>query len=68
MGTLMMWLGFGASTRDWLIALCCGAAMWCVYSRRIAAEEKMLIDRFGESYVDYMRSTPGLVPFRLGGR
>jgi protein-S-isoprenylcysteine O-methyltransferase Ste14 len=33
------------------------------YSRRIAAEEAMLTDRFGSAYADYSQRTKRLIPF-----
>jgi protein-S-isoprenylcysteine O-methyltransferase len=65
LGTLLMWTGFGLSTRDWLIGAICGAGMWLAYRRRIAAEETMLVQQLGDAYRDYMRTTPALLPLRL---
>jgi protein-S-isoprenylcysteine O-methyltransferase len=65
LGTLLMWTGFGLSTRDWLIGALCGAGMSVAYRRRIAAEETMLVNQLGDTYRDYMRTTPALLPLRL---
>jgi protein-S-isoprenylcysteine O-methyltransferase len=62
LGTLLMWSGFGLCARDWLIGALCGAGMWLVYRRRIAAEEAMLVDQLGDAYREYMRTTPALLP------
>jgi protein-S-isoprenylcysteine O-methyltransferase Ste14 len=62
LGTLLMWFGFGLSSRDWLIALLYGGVMRLMYERRIRTEESMLARQLGEAYVEYMRTTPGLVP------
>jgi protein-S-isoprenylcysteine O-methyltransferase Ste14 len=34
-----------------------------VYSRRINAEESMLLSTFGEQYAQYRRHTKRLIPF-----
>jgi protein-S-isoprenylcysteine O-methyltransferase len=65
LGTLLMWTGFGLSTRDWLIGALCGTGMWLAYRRRISAEEAMLVQQLGDAYRDYMRTTPALLPLRL---
>jgi protein-S-isoprenylcysteine O-methyltransferase len=62
LGTLLMWTGFGLSTRDWLIGALCATSMWLAYRRRIAAEEAMLVHQLGDAYRDYMRTTPALLP------
>lgn len=37
--------------------------MAIAYKYRIDAEEKVLINEFGEEYSDYIRSTPAVIPF-----
>jgi protein-S-isoprenylcysteine O-methyltransferase len=65
LGTLLMWTGFGFSTRDWLIGAVCGVGMWLLYRHRINAEENMLLEQLGDAYREYMRETPGLLPVQF---
>jgi protein-S-isoprenylcysteine O-methyltransferase len=62
LGTLLMWLGFGLSTGDWLIGIGWAGLMFVLYRRRIAAEETMLERELGEAYRAYSVTTPQLIP------
>ncbi len=54
-------LAFALVTASWLFVV---MAVWIAVglTLRIPKEERMLIDEFGERYVEYMRHTGGLVP------
>jgi protein-S-isoprenylcysteine O-methyltransferase Ste14 len=62
LGTLLMWLGFGLSTRDWLTGALSAGVMLLMYWRRIEAEEAMLQQDLGQAYQAYMAHTPRLIP------
>jgi len=66
LGALLMCTGFGLANRDWLIGILCGTGMWLAYRRRIGAEEDMLVNELGDAYREYMRTTPALLPPRVG--
>jgi protein-S-isoprenylcysteine O-methyltransferase len=69
LGTLLMWLGFGLSTRDWLTGILWLGVMSVMYWRRIQAEETMLRRELGKAYQEYMATTPRLIPgLRAFGR
>ena len=63
---LTMWVGFGLSTQDWLPGALWGGIMTLVYQRRMNAEEVMLKQELGQPYVDYMATTPRLIPALRG--
>jgi protein-S-isoprenylcysteine O-methyltransferase len=64
LGTLLIWLGYGLSSGDYLTGGVCLGLMTLVYSRRIEAEEAMLQQQLGQAYRAYMAETPRLVPFK----
>ncbi len=62
-GSLLVWIGAGLATTNWIIfvlvtLVCCGA-----YFYRMRSEEAMLSMTFGEEYRDYIRKTRRLIPF-----
>jgi protein-S-isoprenylcysteine O-methyltransferase len=59
---LVLWFGFGQALGSRLLTAAIALLMWLVYSRRIDAEEALLLDRLGEAYADYSRSTWRLLP------
>jgi protein-S-isoprenylcysteine O-methyltransferase Ste14 len=64
-GLLIMFLGFGISSANWLGLL---ALMGCVLigiSYRIHVEERVLQEHLGQRYQKYMRRTKRLIPFVL---
>ena len=64
-GLLVMFLGFGLSTTNWLSLL---ALMSCValgLAYRISVEERVLQEHLGEPYQAYMRRTKRLIPYIL---
>jgi len=64
-GLLIMFLGFGLSSTNWLSLL---ALMGCVLiglSYRIHVEEHVLQEHLGQRYREYMRRTKRLIPFVL---
>lgn len=64
-GLLIMFLGFGLSSANWLSLL---AIMGCGslgLSYRIYVEERVLQEHLGQRYREYMRHTKRLIPFVL---
>jgi protein-S-isoprenylcysteine O-methyltransferase Ste14 len=64
-GLLIMFLGFGLGSTNWLSLL---ALMGCVLlglSYRIHVEERVLQEHLGQQYQEYMRRTKRLIPFVL---
>jgi protein-S-isoprenylcysteine O-methyltransferase Ste14 len=47
---------------NWLMGCANTLALLLVYGRRIAVEEAMLTERFGEAYAAYSRRTWRLLP------
>jgi protein-S-isoprenylcysteine O-methyltransferase len=62
-GLLLAWLGAGLATGNWAVGLAIALLMVVAYGYRIAAEEFMLLDAFGDPYKEYMARTWRLVPY-----
>ncbi len=62
-GSLLVWIGAGAATSNWIILIL--VALVCVgaYFYRIQSEEAMLITAFGKEYRDYIQKTHRLIPY-----
>ncbi|WP_030247689.1 methyltransferase family protein [Streptomyces sp. NRRL S-350] len=61
--SLLVWIGYAVGTGSWAAALAVAALLLAAYGRRIAAEERLLLDSFGSAYADYRRASKRLVPF-----
>jgi len=59
LGYNLVTIGFSLLTVHWMILLCCAAALF-FYHNQIKIEEKFLIKKFGQAYLDYMEKTPKL--------
>ena len=62
-GSLLVWIGAGVATTNWIVlavvtVVCCAA-----YLYRIQSEEVMLMASFGTEYEEYRRRTRRLIPF-----
>jgi protein-S-isoprenylcysteine O-methyltransferase Ste14 len=55
-------IGFGLLSANWLIGIIYLAPLLVMYLTRVSTEEKMMIDRFGEPYREYMKRTGRLFP------
>jgi protein-S-isoprenylcysteine O-methyltransferase Ste14 len=62
LGNFIIWLGIVAVLRSPLLALCFVFAFALYYERIIAAEERFLFARFGETYREWAERTPLFFP------
>jgi protein-S-isoprenylcysteine O-methyltransferase Ste14 len=62
-GMLLLWVGAGLASQNWLVAEIILTLMSIAYTYRIRSEESILLTAFGEKYRDYMASTWRLVPW-----
>jgi protein-S-isoprenylcysteine O-methyltransferase Ste14 len=61
---MMLWLvSFALITANWFYALTISTGLVILFSVRIPDEEKLMTERFGEQYREYMRRTKRLIPF-----
>jgi protein-S-isoprenylcysteine O-methyltransferase Ste14 len=58
----LMAFAFSLLSANWIVALANIAAVTLMYLARVADEEQMMVDQFGEEYRAYMRSTGRLLP------
>ncbi len=61
--SLLSFIGFGISLNNWLSLLLIVAAVLVVFMNRIKIEEKVLIEQFGDEYLQYKKRTKRLIPF-----
>lgn len=61
--SLLSFVGFGISLNNWASIAIVTVCILIAFIKRIQVEEKALIERFGEEYIDYTKSTKGLIPF-----
>ena len=62
-GAFIMCAGIGLALGNWLSLMIFCLAMSFVYSRRVRAEEKALLDTIGEPYRKYIARTKRFIPF-----
>lgn len=55
-------IGFLLLSVNWLISLVYLATLTMMYVARVSAEEQMMIERFGESYRQYMKTSGRIFP------
>ncbi len=61
--SLLSFIGFGISLNNWLSLLITIVAILTVFIFRIKIEEKILIEQFGAEYLEYKKTTSGIIPF-----
>ena len=61
--SLLSFVGFGLSLNNWASIAIVTISILIAFIKRIQVEEKALVERFGEEYIDYRKSTKGLIPF-----
>lgn len=62
-GALLSFAGLGLSFNNWLSLVIIFIPILLSFIYRINIEEKLLIQQFGQEYIDYMKNTKRLVPF-----
>jgi protein-S-isoprenylcysteine O-methyltransferase Ste14 len=62
LGSIVVWVGSRLAL-NWLIAAATAVLLGVVYVHRIGAEERMLVEHFGEPYRSYTARTWRLLPF-----
>jgi len=55
-------IGLGVLSSNWFLFLAYAAAVAFMYSRRVASEEEMMVERFGDGYKEYCSKTGRLLP------
>lgn len=63
--SLLSFAGFGISLNNWASLIALIALMFPAFLYRIKIEESVLIDRFGNEYLNYRKRTWMLIPFLL---
>jgi protein-S-isoprenylcysteine O-methyltransferase Ste14 len=63
LGDVMLWLGFGILSSNWLLVVLYPVLFVSVYLYRISVEEKMLVGTLGEDYAAYRKRVRKLIPF-----
>ena len=61
--SLLSFIGFGISLNSWLSLLITTVAILTVFIFRMKIEEKILIEQFGAEYLEYKKTTSGIIPF-----
>lgn len=61
--SILSFIGFGVSLNNWFSLLIILGVMLFVFISRIKIEEKVLMQYFGDSYIEYKKSTNALIPF-----
>lgn len=61
--SLLSFAGFGLSLNNWVSFLLVTFSIFAAFIYRIKVEEIALINHFGPQYLDYKKSTKGLIPF-----
>jgi len=59
---LLMQISVLLLTANWFIGFCGIAIIVSVIAIRVPEEEKLLVEQFGDEYIEYIRHTGGLVP------
>jgi protein-S-isoprenylcysteine O-methyltransferase Ste14 len=61
---MLLWLvSFTLVTANWFYALTLSTGLAIMLIIRIPDEERLMLDRFGEQYRDYMKRTKRLIPY-----
>ncbi|XOV93181.1 MAG: methyltransferase family protein [Bacteroidota bacterium] len=60
---ILSFMGFGVSLNNWMSLAVVTICAFGSFLYRINLEEKVLIDHFGQEYLDYRKKTRRLIPF-----
>jgi protein-S-isoprenylcysteine O-methyltransferase len=63
LGTLLVWLGAAFALANGIVVALVSVGLLRAYGKRMGAEERMLLDTFGDKYRSYAGRTRRLVPF-----
>ena len=63
LGVILLWVGAGLATVNWIVAALVTLTVIAAYRYRINAEERMPVASFGEQDEAYMKHTWRLLPF-----
>lgn len=63
LGSILMWVGAGLATANWIAVTVAVVVMFAAYAYRIQAEEAMLIAVSSKDYGEYKARTWKLIPF-----
>jgi protein-S-isoprenylcysteine O-methyltransferase Ste14 len=63
LGLLMIWTGAAFASNNWFIFVWITLSSIIVYHYRMRSEEQMLVQAFGESYINYKKHTWRLIPW-----
>jgi protein-S-isoprenylcysteine O-methyltransferase Ste14 len=64
-GQIVSFIGLGLAVQSWAAILVVLVASGIRYGIRIRVEERLLVSKLGNSYVQYMKRTKRLIPFIL---
>ncbi|CAL1518043.1 isoprenylcysteine carboxylmethyltransferase family protein [Chitinophaga sp. MM2321] len=62
-GSLLSFLGFGLSLNNWISLGVAFVPVFITFIYRMNVEEKMLTEKFGDEYKDYIKHTSRIVPW-----
>ena len=65
---ILLWLGAAIGTLNWLLLAFWPAWVLIIYFVPVRQEEKLLTEKFGNSYNDYIRQTGKLIPWFYKGK
>lgn len=65
-GSLVSFLGLGFALLNWLSIIIIFFPILFTFSHRIKIEEKGLISEFGDEYLNYLKNTNRLIPYKRG--
>jgi protein-S-isoprenylcysteine O-methyltransferase Ste14 len=63
LGSLLSFIGFGLSLNNWISLIIISIPVTIAMLNRIRIEEKMLTEKFGLEYSDYVKKTYRLIPW-----
>jgi protein-S-isoprenylcysteine O-methyltransferase Ste14 len=62
----LLYIGIGIATASWVILLC--AILWIgLFHFVLPSEERFLLEKYGDSYREYMNKTPKWIGFPKSG-
>ena len=62
LGTIFIWGASGLAMQNWVVFIISAIMIFIAYYYRINNEEKMLIEKFGDKYLNYRKHSWRLFP------